>query len=337
MEIVFVHFGSKFPKHLVLNLKRTCDLFPNLVVVLISDRTENLEINRDNFRRSIFTMDDDYEFLEQSLSHPKDFRHNFWFTSLARIFALCDYVISTKKPIVHIESDVLVSNDLPMNRFAMCDRPIAFTVVGRQSGVASILWLESAQAAIHLRDYAMASALNDPTTTDMKILGRYQEEFPQFVRVLASFPTEVVNSNNYLPPKIFEDFSYTNSLFEGFFDAADVGRYLFGDDPRNHRGIKLLRQQLETSYLSPSKVRYVYSKDRNFLNTASDPQNRFLSLHIHSKNIELFREKRIPELFLRAVKDQDKPGSRVLVLSILIQSIKNSLIRRLRVVIAGKK
>ena len=337
MEIVFVHFGSKFPKHLILNLKRTCDLFPKFIVVLISDRTEGLEIHRENFRRSNFTMDDDYKFLERNLSHPKDFRNNFWFTSLARIFALCDYVISNEKPIVHIESDVLISNDLPMNRFAMCDRPIAFTVVGRQSGVASVLWLESAQAAIHLRDYAMSSAQKDPMTTDMKILGRYQEEFPQLVRVLASFPTEDANSHNFLPPQIFEDFIYTNNLFEGFFDAADVGRYLFGDDPRNHRGVKLLRQQLDTSYLSPSKVRYVYSENRNFLNTASDPQNRFLSLHIHSKNIELFREKRIRELFLRAVKDQDKPGRGILVPTVLIQSIKNSLIRRLRVVIVGKK
>ena len=336
MEIVFVHFGSKFPKHLILNLKRTCELFPDLPVVLVTDGPEKLEIGKDNFRISHFTMNRDYQVLNENLNHPKDFRNNFWFTSLARIYALCDYVASNNVPILHIESDVLIAHDLPIDRFQMCDRPIAYTVVGKGSGVASVMWIQNSQAAFHLRDYASKSAQKDPTSTDMKILGRYQEEFPQRVRVLASFSIENARSYKSLSPQIVEDFTYTENLFEGFFDAADVGRYLFGDDPRNHRGIKLLRQQLETSYLSPREIRFVYSETRNFLSTAFGSQNRFYSLHIHSKDNVVFEEHKIQGALCRAIRNQDKPEERILVLSVLIKSIKNSILRRMNALIAGQ-
>jgi hypothetical protein len=337
MEIVFVHFGSKFPKHLILNLRRTCDLFPNDLVVLITDVQENLEISKKNFRKSYFTMDVDYHLLNKNLNHPKDFRNNFWFTSLARIYALCDYVVSNNVSILHIESDVLVAGDLPVNRFSICDRPIAFTVVGERSGVASVMWIENAQAAIHLKEYAEKSSQRDPMTTDMKILGQYQEDFPQMVRALASFPTENVGSYRPLSLQIAKDFEYTENLFEGFFDAADVGQYLLGDDPRNHRGVKLVRKQLGTSYLRPREVEYVYSHSRSFLNTASGTRTRFYSLHIHSKDPSVFEKNRIEGALLKAIRNQDKPEEQILVLSVLVRSIKISILRRMNVLIAGRR
>ncbi len=335
MEIVFVHFGPKYPKHLILNLRRTCELFPEISVVLITDLSDPIKINNANFHKSYFRMSSDYRVLNNLLSHPKNFRNNFWFTSLARIFALCDYVITKNVSILHIESDVLVSGDIPIDRFAKCDRPIAFTVVGRGSGVASVMWINNATAAINLRDYAGKTAEADPMTTDMKILGHFQRDNPQLVRILASFPTESGESYKSLPPDVLEDFKYTTNLFGGYFDAADLGRYLLGDDPRNHRGMKHLREELDTSYFIPREVKYHYSVSRNFLDTDSTPNSRFFSLHIHSKNIDAFKSEKVGEVLSRAIRSQDKPQGQTLVLSVLVNSIKHSLARRLRVLIAG--
>jgi hypothetical protein len=337
MEIVFVHLGAKFPKHLILNLKRTCELFPDFTVVLITDVRASIKINKDNFRKSYIITTDDYQTLNNNLSHPKSFRDNFWFTSLARIYALCDYVVSNNVSILHIESDVLLSGDLPIVSFVKCDRPIAFTVVGRDSGVASIMWIENAQAATRLREYSAQSARKDSTTTDMKMLGRFQKDNPELVRVLASFPTEIGNSYRLLPPQILEDFFYTADLFDGLFDAADVGRYLLGDDPRNHRGIKILRRELDTSYFSPREVKYVYSKSRNFLDIESDSNKRYFSLHIHSKNTKAFKMDLTQKVLSRAIRNQDRREGRTLVLLVLIKAILQSLKRRVKVLIAGLK
>jgi len=337
MEIVFVHFGSKFPKHLILNLTRTCALFPDFSVVLITDSPEKPEIDQANFRISYFSISHDYQALNNNLSHPKDFRNNFWFTSLARIFALCDYVAANNVSILHIESDVLVSGDLPIDHFGNCDRPIAFTVVGKSSGVASVLWIENTEAAIKLREYSAKSAGEDPMTTDMKILGSFQEDYPELVRVLASFPIEIGNSHKLLPPNILEDFSYSTELFDGFFDAADVGRYLLGDDPRNHRGIKLLRRELDTSYFSPSEVRYLYSKSREFLDIESDSTTRFFSLHIHSKNVDVFKRHGTRKVLSRAIRNQNRRHGRTLVLLVLVKAIQHSLKRRVDFLITRLK
>lgn len=330
MEIVFVHFGSTPPEYLIRNLNRTCGFFPETTVTLITNVELSIPVNHSNFRTHQFQLGLDYQIVDRQISHPKSFRNNFWFTSLARVMALCDYVIEKQIAILHIESDVIVSRDLPLREFSNCDRYTAYTMVGQESGVASVLWLGNVSAAAHLRDYIKMCAQTDPMTTDMKILGQYQGDHPKRVRILASFPTKLSDAYLFVPDQIIQDMVYSEELFGGFFDAADAGQYLLGDDPRNHRGVKFLRRELKTSFFKPSKVDFEYSEERQFLNIASEDVNRFFSLHIHSKNKSVFENKRLDSLLSRAVKDQSRPESHILVPSVLIASIRNSLVRRYR-------
>lgn len=337
MEIVFVHFGSTPPKYLIRNLNRTCVFFPETTVTLITDVKLDIPINHNNFQKHQFELSPDYQVVDRQISHPKSFRNNFWFTSLARVMALCDYVIEKQIAILHIESDVVVSKDLPLQKFANCDRSTAYTMVGQMSGVASVLWLGNVSAAENLRDYIKLRAQTDPMTTDMKILGQYQGDYPQQVRILASFPTKLSHAYSFVPDQVIQDMIYSEEHFGGFFDAADAGQYLLGDDPRNNRGVKFLRRELETSFFKPSKVDFGYSRERRFLNIASGSVNRFFSLHIHSKNESVFDDKRLEPLLSRAVDEQSRPEIHVLVPLVLIVSIRNSLIRRFREMTEFKK
>jgi hypothetical protein len=330
MEIVFVHFGSTLPKYLIRNLNRTCVLFPETTVTLITDVELDTRVNHSNFQKHQFEFGLDYQVVDKQVSHPKSFRNNFWFTSLARLMALCDYVIEKQIAILHIESDVLISKDLPLSKFANCDRSVAYTMVGQMSGVASVLWLRSASAAEHLKNYIKFRAQTDPMTTDMKILGQYQGDYPKQVRILASFPTKLSDTYLFVPDQIVQDMVYSEELFGGYFDAADAGQYLLGDDPRNNRGVKFLRRELGTSFFKPRKVTFWYSRERHFLNIASEGVNRFFSLHIHSKNESVFDSKRLESLLSRAVNNQSRPESHVLVPSVFIASVINSLVRRYR-------
>lgn len=337
MEIVFVHLGSSVPKYLMRNVERTCDFFPETTVTLITDISSKIGIKKSNFQKYIFEMNEDYVNLNQFLSHPKNFRNNFWFTSLARIFVLCDYTIARNLQILHIESDVLISSDFPLNQFKVCDRPIAYPVIGLKSAVASTLWIGSSEAARQLRSYSTILAQNDPTMTDMKILGRFQQDFPKFVRVLASFPTRSESAYVAPSPEILQDMNYTENLFKGYFDAADVGSYLLGDDPRNHRGVKYLRKQLDTSYFRPRNVKYFYSSNRKFLNTSPGPIDQFYSLHIHSKNSKVFNERKNQKVLELAIKNQDKAERHKLIVLVLLGSIRHSIKRRLKVLTARPK
>ena len=337
MEIVFVHFGSTPPNYLIRNLNRTCGFFPETTVTLITDVELDIQVKHSNFRKYHFELGPDYRDVDRKIIHPKGFRNNFWFTSLARVMALCDYVIEKEIAILHIESDVLVSRDLPLQKFANCDRSTAYTMVGQMSGVASVLWLGDVIAAKHLRDYIKSQAQTDPMTTDMKILGQYQGHYPNRVRILASFPTTLSDSYSSIPAQIVQDMIYSEELFGGFFDAADAGQYLLGDDPRNNRGVKFLRCELATSFFKPSKVHFWYSSERRFLNIASESVNRYFSLHIHSKTESVFDNKRLESLLSRAVDDQSRPESHILVPSVFIASVRNSLIRRFREMTEFKK
>lgn len=330
MEIVFVHFGLRLPKYLVRNLQRTCDLFPNQSIIFLSDRAQNVAINNRNFRTQVINFDEEIELVNKSLNHPADFRDNFWFSSLARLMALADYVIDTHQPILHIESDVLISRDFPISKFSALDRPLAYTMVGEHSGVASLLFLRSAEAARFFKRYIVSAVLNDANTTDMKILGLLQSQYPDSVRILGSFPLDETNAYAAIHLSIKNDFEYTQNLFNGYFDSADIGQYLFGDDPRNHRGVKYLRRELASSYLHAGRLNYIFNPEREFIGLREGAVRDIYSLHIHSKNSKLFTQRLSYRLLRKAVLNQSLPERHLLIPSVFLNALKGSIRRRFR-------
>ncbi len=330
MEVVFVHFGPRLPNYLLLNLKRTCDLLPSAQITLITDREHEIELGQENFRMHLMHLSDEYSRLNSGLSHPKDFRNNFWFSSLARLVALSDYVIATQAPVLHVESDVIISKDFPVNKFALLDRQFAYTLIGPQSAVASVMWIANYEAAIFLKNFIGERVADDPSTTDMKILGMLQTQNPHLVRSLASFPVAETSAHTGLNSKITEDFLHTEHLFGGFFDAADIGQYLLGDDPRNHRGFKVLRRELGSSYLSPRSLIYSYSSVRDFLDIPMGENTSLYSLHIHSKNQKVFRLNSSKNCLQKVVLNQNAQEKLEFVAGVFFKAILHSLLRRFK-------
>ncbi len=326
-----MHFGPKIPKYLRLNIRRACKLFPDHKVILISDFNHpNLNID-ENFSPLRIRPTSEYEFLNSLLSHPKEFRNNFWFSSLARLLAIADYVIEKDSPIVHVESDVLLSKDFPFAELSKLDRPMAYPLIGENSGVASVMMIRDKESAIFLNNFLRSSIMSDSATTDMKILGELQRKFPKMVRALASFPLEPLENHSVMAQNIEDDFLYSENLLSGYIDAADIGQFLLGDDPRNHRGIKYLNKELSTSYLRASKLKYIYDKDREFIGLSGGKISKLYALHIHSKNSRVFNERNIQSVLRRACEGYVGGPRRVLVISVLCSSIIKSFKRRIQV------
>jgi hypothetical protein len=238
--------------------------------------------------------------------------------------------MSTGSSILHIESDVIISPDFPIEKFLELDRAFAYTIIGEGSGVASILWVRDSLSAQALKIYIDSSVACDPNMTDMKILGSFQKNHPDTVRVLSSFPRGVGKTFSPDERALEEDFAYTEELFGGYFDAADVGQYLLGDDPRNHRGFKYLRKELSTSYLKPSKLRYAYSLERKFIELPENSPREYYSLHIHSKNSRMFSFHSQERVLKKAILNQDRAERHVFVLSVFLSSVRASIRRRIR-------
>ena len=77
----------------------------------ILPKIEGLEIHR-------YAPSEEWQRLDHNLSHPKNFRENFWLTSLARFLALEDYLAQSNEEIIHLESDVILAKDFPFSKFS---------------------------------------------------------------------------------------------------------------------------------------------------------------------------------------------------------------------------
>ena len=120
--------------------------------------------------------------------------------------------------------------------------------------------------------------------------------------------------------------------FEGIFDGYDIGRYLFGDDPRNNRGFSVLRRPDQKSYLNPRNMDFVLDRNRGFLSirVPSSPRLQpIYSLHIHCKNLHLFKQSGSNKQITKAAKDSKLESRRVFSGKVFMQSLFQAILRRI--------
>ena len=172
--LVFAHFGTKLPKHLVWNLRRTSVIFPASEIVLLTDQS-NIKHLPPNVR--IITMTEIFgaELLKLSSTHPMSFRNGFWFNTFLRLLAVCEFVIEFDAPVVHIEGDVLISQDFPVGDFANLPESIAYPLVSQRCGVASTLYIRDSSAALLMRASILEMSKKNSQLTDMTFLKQFYD------------------------------------------------------------------------------------------------------------------------------------------------------------------
>lgn len=329
MIILFCHFKSPIPKHLKLNIKRTIELFPNLEVHLLTDLPYQ-SINIKKLSIDHYKPNDDWYELETLLTHPKEFRNNFWFTSLSRFIAISDFFDQCKSDVLHLESDVIISKDFPFETIKNCDSSFCFPIVNDALGIASTLYIKNANAAKYLARLVMKTARTCRHTTDMHILRILSLDASISYLQFPTSPSIVYDKN-----RVGSDFIKSNELgveyFGGLFDGFDLGRFLFGVDPRNGRGFSKIREFDDSVYLDVRKLKIIFDEKREFpsvLDMKSKNTLPIFSLHIHSKNKRLFTSKS-KNYINRAVANKSKAPYTKLYPVVLLRSVLLSLKRRL--------
>lgn len=328
MNIVFVHFLSKPPKYLTLNIQRTINLFPEHKVFLITDLDQsNFKIKGLNYHK--YKKEENWTRLENFLTHDKTFRRNFWFLSVVRFLALADFMQERDAEILHIESDVIISGDFPFKLLSELDSKFAFPIVNEYQGIASCLYVKNSTSAKYLRDLTLMEAEKNSKTTDMHILRILSKINRDIFQILPSAPLynqEIINDD-----KMYYENKKSISYFKGVFDGVDIGMFLFGQDPRNKRGFTTVRKPTPGAYLDVSKQSLTMTDKRDFPNIYdlnSQQTIPIYSLHIHCKNRNLFNLTRSRSIISRAVHDSKNQPKTEFYLSVFFNSLKASLIRR---------
>ena len=283
--IVFVHLNSPVPLYLRLNIISTIKKFPDAKVVLIqNDKKRNkIHANLWNFE---YQPGEISLSIEDSLKHPKDFRNNFWFSAIQRFDALRVYIEQSNEMILHLESDVIISKDFPLEKFTIGEKKIAYPMVADNRGVASSVFIRDLYTAEKLIRFTEETTSVNSNTTDMEILAEFSEKNPDVTFLLAFGPASV---SAYDESFALERVQPAFELFSGIFDGNDIGVYLFGTDPRNARGISFLGTSIPGNYARVNQWKFKFDNSRQFINLEfGDKVLSIYSVHATSKQLTLF-------------------------------------------------
>ena len=331
MDIVFVHLNSKIPRYLYWNLLSHIHKFPQHKIVLI--HSAGVEIPHIKGLTLVSAIEDSrWLELDQLYDHPKDFRNNFWLTASARLFALENYLKHSNKQILHVESDVILSRDFPFEVMAKIQEGLGYPVISQSRGAASVVYVRDVESAAILTSSLIKDAQNNPQTTEMLSLKQVYEMNPGKVCALP-VGTGGFSSYRNIDEVEFSKQVQNSRIFGGVIDGVEIGQYFCGTDPRNRRGIKLLRNDLVNGYVEVNNLLIEFDPQRDFCNVIekySGEKYPLFALHVPSKEIRAFKINRQSRWLRQLARDSDKGPQRNLSLLTLCDSIWRSLGRKIK-------
>jgi hypothetical protein len=293
MELVFVYLGSRIPSYLEKNLELLSLQFPDYPIVLLSD--DPMEIERIRVKipkvKAVLVSNPEISWADtlSASEHPQNFRENFWGKTIARFYSIYEYMAKQpEQEILHIEADVWLSPNFPLNRFLGLSKSLAYPLTNIDQGVASTVYFRNFAAAKLLKQFSELSMFTDSSTTDVSVLGGLYRAYPSEVLVLPTAPSADFVFHSHVDVKTKICMSSNYSQFNGVFDASTWGQFITGEDPRNNIGIKAVYHHQEHHSVCPRHVVYEYASDSRILGTYHDMQFEIFSLHVHSKNEKIF-------------------------------------------------
>jgi hypothetical protein len=293
MKIAYVYLGeSNLPSYVLENLTNTRSKFPHIDLIFISDNLKSISIVKnlgiDVWRcRNQATLNSE---VLNSMNHPMEFRSGFWFNTLARFFALEEFMESSgEREILQIEADVWLSPKFPFSKFESFTKELAYPMESIGRGAASVLYVGSIRAIRDFNEFCKNELRSLPDATDMTLLGSYCENHPDRVLVLPS-GSDSNFFKEFTPSYISSEGSFHAAYFGGVFDPLTYGMHLFGVDPKNYRGILKLFSDPPHHVVAIRSLEFDLINHEIFAKQGSE-LTPILNLHIHSKNLKIFRNK----------------------------------------------
>jgi len=270
--LILVHIGNHFPEyindcicqiqrvtkidiHVLINRIHLSKIATNTTVVPLEDIPSSSY--RDEF--------------EKKSRLNSSFRNGFWKFAMMRFFYIYEYMaFKGLTDIFHIENDILIYMDFLAFLEKFQEKQMWCVMDSDRRCVPSFLYFKNKEILEKLLNTCVQQSSSN--VSDMFALGKFRNENTSAVGNLP-----IIGS--YVDP-IDPMFSEHASKFQCIFDAAAVGQYIGGVDPKND-------PKDSTGFINEvcpfkcNKVTIEWKDTKPYLNGMP-----LVNLHIHSKNLK---------------------------------------------------
>jgi hypothetical protein len=291
-SIVLVHLGDSYVDYLADCIKQI-RLFNDTSTPLYLIVDHNIQLYRSKFPdvevvdASEIPCSDDRLRFQESSEHDAGFRNGFWKRTSERFCILNDFIHARSlKNVIHIENDVMIYFKVRDLLHVFSRYRIAVPFDSPERAIASIVFIRDPGSIAKLSSFIATNAAKG--YNDMVILSMFREQFSGYIDGLPIAPPNYEGLQNTIYTKNFDDFG-------SIFDAACIGQFLGGIDPRNSNSVNTVGFINETSVVKPNLLNIHWMHTSEGLKVPYAGNTRINNLHIHSKNLQAFSSSHLHE------------------------------------------
>jgi len=301
--IAFVHLGKQLPGYISIALDQARLFNPEESIVLLANQEA---INKTSVPshvtiipiESIFYTPEHQYFID---NHHLDgnFREGFWRYATERFYVLYDFMKQLNvSRVFHLESDNMLyahlAEYMPLFDTYYCDTIAAtFDNDGRCiPGFIYFSTISSLEKLIRFMNNNLSAQKND-----MHSIAAFRKNHPKSVKQLPIVPEAYLvkhklKSNSGHCAQNPQDYVHYSQEFHAIFDAAAIGQYLGGIDPRNNNNAPSIGFINESCVFNPAHLTYEWALDEEGRNIPyaciNNKPYKIINLHIHSKKLDQF-------------------------------------------------
>jgi hypothetical protein len=276
---------NNFQEYILTNIKQLIRLGHNTSIYVITNREffEKLSEYLENIQLiAIEDLSDSYNY-NSNTQLDNQFRGGFWALTSARFFYLYEFMRSRDiENVVHLENDVLIYYNIDVLDRVVDKTKIYLPFDTFTRNIASIMFIPNHNV------FKMVLDRYNFSKNDMENFSIIQSQ----TGLIENFPI-FISDSNCSPEYQFVTRGYEK--FKIIFDAAAIGQYLGGVDPRNMPGdtsgfinetciIKYDQYRFIWNIVNGIKCPFIVVENANGV----DYSYPIFNLHIHSKALENF-------------------------------------------------
>ena len=205
------------------------------------------------------------------------FRNGFWELTSYRFNVIYEYMKQYNiDNIIHIENDVLIYKNVDSIKFHNMSK-LLLTMDSKNRCIPGIMFIPN-----HTILKKCLDTFN-PKLNDMENFSICYYNLNEYIDTLPIFLEHNVNDDAKMVTKIFK-------YYDAIFDAAAIGQYLGGIDPRNNPD-DTIGFVNETCIIDYSQYKFIW-KNKDGLKypyiIINNNEVPIINLHIHCKNLKMF-------------------------------------------------